>query len=91
MKKSLLLLVPILLLACNQNLKLPPKAKKGVLDLSSWNFEKDGIVPLKGDWEFYWKQLLKPGDFKNVPCARISQNARKPHPPTPSPEADRVP
>ncbi len=41
-----------------------PIAKQGVLDLSGWNLERDGIIKLDGEWEFYWKQLLKPGDFE---------------------------
>jgi adenylate cyclase len=40
-----------------------PKAVEGVLDLSDWNFEKDGIIKLDGEWEFYWEQLLEPQDF----------------------------
>ncbi len=38
-------------------------AKKGVLDLSSWNWTKDGITDLNGDWEFYWKTLYTPSSF----------------------------
>ena len=34
--------------------KTAPVAKNGMLDLSDWNFEKDGPVDLKGEWEFYW-------------------------------------
>jgi class 3 adenylate cyclase len=37
-----------------------------VLDLRGWDFEKDGIVRLDGDWEFYWKQFLKSADFDTV-------------------------
>ena len=40
-----------------------PKARAGYLDLSRWNFEHDGIVSLDGEWEFYWRQLLRPADF----------------------------
>ena len=40
-----------------------PKAEKGILDLSDWDFEKDGIVPLNGNWEFYWEKYLEPKDF----------------------------
>jgi PAS domain S-box-containing protein len=43
--------------------KKAPKAVKGVLDLSDWDFEKDGPVKLNGEWEFYWEKLLKPKDF----------------------------
>ncbi|MDH3975054.1 MAG: ATP-binding protein [Deltaproteobacteria bacterium] len=40
-----------------------PLAINGVLDLSGWDFEKQGIVHLDGQWEFYWDQLLAPEDF----------------------------
>ncbi|NSW89583.1 MAG: diguanylate cyclase [Firmicutes bacterium] len=40
-----------------------PRAEKGILDLTSWSFEKDGAVKLNGEWEFYWGQLLTPEDF----------------------------
>ena len=40
-----------------------PAAINGTLDLSRWDFEKDGIVALDGQWEFYWKRLLTPVDF----------------------------
>lgn len=43
--------------------KEQPLAAKGVLDLSQWDFEKDGPVRLDGQWEFYWKQLLTHEDF----------------------------
>ncbi|WP_027084859.1 sensor histidine kinase [Cohnella panacarvi] len=32
----------------------PPEAKQGVLDLTDWNWVKDGPVPLNGEWEFEW-------------------------------------
>jgi diguanylate cyclase (GGDEF)-like protein len=38
-------------------------AEKGVLELSSWDFHKDGYTSLGGQWEFYWQQLLTPKDF----------------------------
>lgn len=38
------------------------KAVRGLLDLSAWNPD-DGNVPLNGEWEFYWNQLLEPSDF----------------------------
>ncbi|MDW7674560.1 MAG: 7TM diverse intracellular signaling domain-containing protein [Bacillota bacterium] len=42
-----------------------PEAINGMLDLANWNWEQDGIVSLKGEWEFYWQQLLTPEDFHN--------------------------
>lgn len=44
--------------------KKAPSAKKGVLDLTGWDFDKDGIVKLDGEWEFYWKRLLTYEDFQ---------------------------
>lgn len=40
-----------------------PKAQKGILDLSNWDFKKDGTISLDGDWEFYWKHLYSPSEF----------------------------
>lgn len=40
-----------------------PLAEQGLLDLTNWNFEEDGIVTLKGEWEFYWSKLLSFGEF----------------------------
>ncbi len=37
-----------------------PKAINGVIDLSAWNFEKDGPVKLDGQWEFYWNSFIEP-------------------------------
>ena len=42
-----------------------PRAVQGILDLRGWDFGKDGVLSLEGEWEFYWQQLLAPGDFRN--------------------------
>ncbi len=44
--------------------KISPRAVDGVIDLTLWDFEKDGPVQLNGGWMFYWKQLLKSADLK---------------------------
>ncbi len=41
-----------------------PSAQNGVLDLSGWDFKRDGFVELDGEWELYWNKLLTPEDFK---------------------------
>ena len=41
-----------------------PVAQKGVMDLRHWDFTKNGPVVLKGEWEFYWKKLIPPDQFK---------------------------
>ncbi|MBT8350543.1 MAG: hypothetical protein KJO26_04825 [Deltaproteobacteria bacterium] len=43
--------------------KVFPTAVGGVLDLTQWEFERDGPVKLTGEFEFYWSQLLNPQDF----------------------------
>ncbi|MBU3189410.1 diguanylate cyclase [Clostridium bowmanii] len=40
-------------------------SQKGVLELSDWDFNKDGYTSLGGQWEFYWQQLLSPEDLSN--------------------------
>ncbi len=58
----ILLLIVIASLSCasdNQSGSYPV-AKNGILDLNDWNFEADGPVPLKGEWMFYWKELIDP-------------------------------
>lgn len=40
-----------------------PNASQGRLNLSSWDFARDGSVQLTGEWEFYRSQLLTPEDF----------------------------
>lgn len=31
-------------------------AQRGTLELSNWDFEKDGNIRLDGEWEFHWKK-----------------------------------
>jgi PAS domain S-box-containing protein len=50
--------------------KIAPTAVKGVLDLTNWDFKKDGPVDLNGEWEFYWMQLLTPEDFTQTTPTR---------------------
>jgi two-component system, sensor histidine kinase ChiS len=40
-----------------------PQAVKGTLDLTNWNFDKNGTTQLNGRWEFYWQKLLTPANF----------------------------
>lgn len=40
-----------------------PNMEAGFVDLSGWDFRTQSI-DLDGEWEFYWKRLLTPDDFK---------------------------
>lgn len=55
----------LLLFCWSETLAQMPKQliEQGVLDLRSWDFEKQGNIELHGDWEFYWKQLYTSKDF----------------------------
>lgn len=56
------LLAAALLFACRpvSSGKQPPRVRGGVLDLSSWDFQRDGPVPLNGEWLLHWKRLVQP-------------------------------
>lgn len=45
--------------------KETPIANKGSLDVSGWDFSKQGNLRLDGQWEFYWNDLIKPGQFSS--------------------------
>ncbi|NMM62391.1 response regulator [Clostridium sp. P21] len=47
-----------------------PIARDGILDLRNWDFKKQGVVKLDGQWEFYYDQLLTPENFKNKKDAK---------------------
>jgi hypothetical protein len=61
--------------------RIAPEAVKGILDLTDWNFKKDGPVDLSGEYEFYWSRHLLPSDFakaippqKRTPSPKIAGN-----------------
>ena len=37
-----------------------PEIRAGVLDLRHWDFDRDGSVPLSGQWRFKWGEHLPP-------------------------------
>jgi len=41
----------------------PPKAVGGILDLSQWDFDRDGPLRLDGEWNFLWDRFLTPEDL----------------------------
>jgi signal transduction histidine kinase len=43
-----------------------PRADKGVLDLTNIENRDKFILKLNGEWEFYWKKLLRPYDFNRT-------------------------
>ena len=61
---SLIVSLVLLSVSCSDPQKKRPEIENGFLDLSSWNFEEDGLVELNGEWEFYWDMLLESKDFE---------------------------
>lgn len=43
------------------------QARQGVIDFEGRLQVENGPIRLNGEWEFYWRQLLTPEDFKNGP------------------------
>jgi PAS domain S-box-containing protein len=65
----ILIIISILpISACHHDLseKIPPKAVKGILDLTDWDFKRDGHINLVGEYEFYWNQHVEPVEFLNA-------------------------
>ncbi|HEY5405573.1 MAG TPA: sensor histidine kinase, partial [Ginsengibacter sp.] len=60
----------MLVMICNTSFcQSKISAQKGILDLRQWNWTKEGISDLNGEWEFYWKYLYTPSSFDSVETA----------------------
>jgi len=63
-----------------------PVVEKGVLDLREYDFLSNGPVEIRGEYEFYWNQMLNPainGDTGEMFYAEVPGNwthLRKEHP-----------
>ncbi|MCB1190692.1 MAG: response regulator [Leptospiraceae bacterium] len=69
MKKFISCIIGFLLLtlpSCNLKFtpKIQPIAKNGILDLRNWDFHQNGLIQLKGEWEFYWEKFYLETDFQ---------------------------
>ncbi|WP_186843658.1 diguanylate cyclase [Acetobacterium tundrae] len=65
---KILLLIIILMMpfwgGCSNQISTPhQEAEKGLLDFSQVSLENK-VIPLDGEWEFYWNQLLEPGELE---------------------------
>ena len=72
---SLIMAYLIFFSAClnDSSRRIAPRAVKGVLDLTDWDFKHDGPVNLNGEWEFYWQKHLMPKDFAQKIPARKTE------------------
>lgn len=42
-----------------------PTAYQGKLNAAEWDVDRNPVIRLDGEWEFYWNRLLTPEDFAN--------------------------
>lgn len=59
----LILFIPFFFFSCSPTEKIE-EVKNAEIDLSNWNFEEQGVVDLRGKWEFYWNEFYTSDDFK---------------------------
>jgi two-component system, sensor histidine kinase ChiS len=51
---------------------------KGMLDLQNWQSEQDGVLSLRGEWDFYWEHFLTIQDIETeVPVPDVAANVPK--------------
>ena len=62
-----LLVLLSLVAACSSDSGTPhkPTAEGGIIDISNWDFESDGILALDGEWEIFPNEFLSPSDFRS--------------------------
>ncbi|MCE9499850.1 MAG: hypothetical protein K8R21_05040 [Leptospira sp.] len=58
--KMQIVVLSLFFLGCNfqEPDRIQPKVTAGTIDLTHWDFEKNGSVSLDGEWEFYWGEFL---------------------------------
>ena len=58
-----IMLMTLLLSGCStQYSQFTARAQSGLLDLEQYHLTED-VISLDGEWEFYWNQLLEPGQI----------------------------
>lgn len=67
-----LILLSGILVSTNVAAMPAPKASGGELDLTQWQFSRDGTVSLEGDWQFYWQKFVSPNQASNIKGDTIS-------------------
>ena len=50
----------------------PPRAAAGVLDLSRWNPDRDGAMPLDGEWQLQWNTFADPSLADGAPSGQAA-------------------
>lgn len=77
--RRLLFIVFLLLLGCRPQYsdKTPPKVIDGEIDLTHWDFKKDGPVKLDGQWLFSWEKQIQVAPWVDLK-AELTQSSSLP-------------
>lgn len=71
LSRSLLIFIVIGLFLCTSMGQVLateyPEAVQGEIDLRGYDFSERGPIKLNGEWEFYYQELLEPGDLEALP------------------------
>ena len=54
-----LVFLSISLASCQNSINTQQKVVQGTIDLSDWNFSRDGPANLNGEWRFFWRKQAK--------------------------------
>src|SRR5947207_14151836 len=73
MRKSCLGFIYFMLLCSAALAKDRTIVHNGIIDLRNWNWQKDGIINLTGDWEFYQNRFYPPLFFKDTSGIQAKQ------------------
>ncbi|MBF0100945.1 MAG: response regulator [Desulfobacterales bacterium] len=57
---------------CVSSEKSKPTVRNGCIDLTYWDFSKDGIVNLQGEWAFYWGQFIPINELQKISSANTA-------------------
>lgn len=52
--------------ATDNKVDSPSPSQQGLIDLTGWDAQDNQVVPLDGQWEFYWNNLLEPGTDRGL-------------------------
>ncbi len=65
-------LIPLSIIHTRMQQESDLQVRKGVLDLTTWDYTRQPRIKLDGEWEFYWHRLLTPADFQQIDQAALN-------------------
>jgi len=68
--QAIVLLGLLLAVSCTPN---EPLATRGKLDLTTWDFSRQPVVKLDGEWDFWWDKSAEPANLSDLPGAETAK------------------